>query len=311
VKRGAGVSRAAGPAGPRVARCAARPHVGPRATYTRSPAPPGNANRLRDAGKPRVSSAASRPPLRSRGWPLQLGQPRAASLARMATSSASARFFRRSRPPRGCARAAGRTPYPARAAAAMRCACAVASGWRPRSRPALERRRRDLLHAAHVHLAAPHLLDTHHLPMDVLHQLAGLERRVGALLGEPPHLLSHDGEAFAGLPARAASIAAFSASRFVMSASSRIDAMNPVMRRLTWPSSCTLAELSPTNSSAPPAARGAADLLAVAVGDLASRARGLGRLRAVLRHAARHLGELSVASSPPDTSPSRPARLRG
>src|SRR5438445_643743 len=47
-------------------------------------------------------------------------------------------------------------------------------------------------------------------------------------------------------PARAASIAAFSASRLVMSASSRIDAMNPVIRRLSWPSACTLAELSPT-----------------------------------------------------------------
>src|SRR6266550_5105126 len=50
------------------------------------------------------------------------------------------------------------------------------------------------------------------------------------------------------LPARAASIAALSDKRFVMSASSRIDAMKPVMRRLTWPSCWTLLELSPTNA---------------------------------------------------------------
>src|SRR6266516_1606663 len=47
-------------------------------------------------------------------------------------------------------------------------------------------------------------------------------------------------------PARAASMVAFNASRFVMSASSRIEAMNPVMRRLTWPSSCTWPEASLT-----------------------------------------------------------------
>src|SRR5262245_9464136 len=49
-------------------------------------------------------------------------------------------------------------------------------------------------------------------------------------------------------PARAASMAAFNASRLVMSENSRIDAMKPVMRRLITPSCCTLPELSPTNA---------------------------------------------------------------
>ena len=89
-----------------------------------------------------------------------------------------------------------------------------------------------------------------------------------------------------------------------MSASSRIDAMNPVIRRLTWPSCCTLTELSPTK-------------------DLSATRRSMApricsRLRfatslAVLDASAASLpssetrrdtcARLSVAASPPETSP--------
>src|SRR5205823_9622335 len=51
------------------------------------------------------------------------------------------------------------------------------------------------------HLSPPHLLHhLAHLAVDVLHQLARLERGAAALLGQPAHFVGHDGEAFAVLP---------------------------------------------------------------------------------------------------------------
>src|SRR5206468_1692513 len=71
----------------------------------------------------------------------------------------------------------------------------------------LERRGRELLHAAHVHLPAPHLLDhLAHLPMDVLHQLARFEGGGRALLRQPAHLFGHHREPLAVLDACAASV---------------------------------------------------------------------------------------------------------
>src|SRR5207248_2819941 len=107
------------------------------------------------------------------------------------------------------------------------------------------------------------------------------------------------------LPARAASIAAFRASRFVISASSRMDPMNPVIRRLIWPSCCTLAELSPTNALSA-TSRWIASRICV-------RFRLATSLAAVDARAApapssdtrrETWARLSVASRPPETSPS-------
>src|SRR6266487_934627 len=65
----------------------------------------------------------------------------------------------------------------------------------------LERGRGELLDIAHVHLPAPHLLDDlADLRVNVLHQVARLRRRGGALLGESPHLVRDDAEALAVLP---------------------------------------------------------------------------------------------------------------
>src|SRR5438445_751597 len=116
------------------------------------------------------------------------------------------------------------------------------------------------------------------------------------------------------LPARAASMAAFNASRLVMSASSRIDAMNPVMRRLTCPSPWTLLEASPTNAlratSRPIASRiWWRFLLATSLAVLDACAASVPSSDTRRDTRAR----LSVASSPPETSPSSastPWRIR-
>src|ERR1051325_9774703 len=97
-----------------------------------------------------------------------------------------------------------------------------------------------------------------------------------------------------------------------MSASSRIEAMNPVMRREVWPSCCTLLELSPTNALSATSrsiasricvrlrlatALGAGpldrfpDLRAIAAGDVAGGGRRACRARAVVRNAPRDLGQ--------------------
>src|SRR6266705_4329392 len=107
------------------------------------------------------------------------------------------------------------------------------------------------------------------------------------------------------LPARAASMAAFNANRLVMSASSRIDAMNPVMRRLTCPSPWTLLEASPTNAlratSRPIASRiWWRFLLATSLAVLDACAASVPSSDTRRDTRAR----LSVASSPPETSPS-------
>src|SRR3989440_734189 len=107
------------------------------------------------------------------------------------------------------------------------------------------------------------------------------------------------------LPARAASMAAFNASRLVMSASSRIDAMNPVMRRLTCPSPWTLLEASPTNAlratSRPIASRiWWRFLLATSLAVLDDCAASVPSSDTRRDTRAR----LSAASSPTDTSPS-------
>src|SRR6266576_1465315 len=106
-------------------------------------------------------------------------------------------------------------------------------------------------------------------------------------------------------PARAASIAAFNDNRFVMSASSRIDAINPVMRRLIAPRCWTLIELSPTKvfraTSRSIASRICVRLrLATSLAAVEARAAPAPSSDTRRETCAR----LSVASSPPDTSPS-------
>src|SRR5213596_161891 len=113
----------------------------------------------------------------------------------------------------------------------------------------LERCGGELLDAAHVHLPATHLLDdlahlrwmscTSSPASRAVLELCSASRRTSSATTAKP---------LPCLPARAASMAAFNANRLVMSASSRIDAMNPVMRRLTCPSPWTLLEASPTNA---------------------------------------------------------------
>src|SRR5881409_500731 len=63
-----------------------------------------------------------------------------------------------------------------------------------------ERRGRQLLHISDVYLAAAHLLDDFaDLGVDVLDELAGLGRRVRALLGQPAYFVGDDGEPLAVL----------------------------------------------------------------------------------------------------------------
>src|SRR5437762_3568845 len=106
-------------------------------------------------------------------------------------------------------------------------------------------------------------------------------------------------------PARAAPMAALSASRFVMSASSRIEAMNPVIRRLTCPSCCTWLEASPTNALRA-TSRPIASLICPRFLFATSLAVVEARAASVPSSDTRRdtWARLSVASSPPETSPS-------